>query len=909
VQTSCLKAFLVLGILIVAVAASGQTVSGPVTYSYDELGRLIGAVASTGEAVRYNYDSVGNILSITRYAAGQSTIFEFHPKSGPVGTAVSISGSSFSANPAQDTVSFNGTPAVITSASATSLTVLVPSGSTTGTITVTSPSGSVTGSDSFTVTADNGNTRIDSFTPQIVAAGTTLTIAGANFDTTLVNDRLSINSTHGLTPTAATSSSLSLSTPSSTGSGHISLSTPNGAVTTTSDLFVPPPIYGVSQVGFTGRTLVSSPGTVSLAAANQIGILLFEGQRGQMVSAVASSGSTFSNCTFYIYTPTNAALLDSRSTNGTGQASGFCGTSGGFLDSQVLPTTGTYALTVVPGTATGHVSLTPYVFNDIQGGQVALSSTANTTIGIPGQNANFTFAGITNQHVSISIPSNTFNSCSFEIVKPDGTFLVNVGAFCSKTSTFYDVPILPQTGNYKLVVDPGGTDTGSITFKLNDATDVTGTITADGTPVSFATTVPGQKAKFTFSGTAGQIVSAVLDNNTYVHGIGMTIFASDGSTVAAAVPFIDQTSLPATGTYQVVFAPLNGGTGQARVRLYTVPGNFTASGTLGGTAIPVTIGTPGQNGRITFPGTQGQRASIAFSAAQFSGLYSSGFTFEILRPDGSLFAGPSNGGPFHFGLSTTSGFIDYNDVFVFPATGTYTVVFDPDSDATGSMSVNLYDATDLSLNINADGSVNGTSTSSPGQNTHANFTPTIGQKISAVISTSTYAHLPSATLRRIDSGGSVFNVQSAGTDGSNLFLETLTVAQSGQYFLFVDPTGQDVGSANVALYTVNDINTTVDTSNDPVTVTTTVPGQNANVTFSATAGQSLTLSVSGSSFPLNLCNVQLNTPSGSNLIFRDCTGGVPWTNTRTASQTGTYTIVIDPVRSSTGSLTLSVSAQ
>ena len=140
-----------------------QTFSGPVSYSYDELGRLVGAVANSGDAIRYSYDAVGNILSLTRYAAGQSTIFEFHPKSGPIGTSVSISGSNFSANPAQDTVSFNGTPAVVNSASTTSLAVAVPSGATTGTITVTSPSGSVTSSDSFTVTNSDGKPRIDSF--------------------------------------------------------------------------------------------------------------------------------------------------------------------------------------------------------------------------------------------------------------------------------------------------------------------------------------------------------------------------------------------------------------------------------------------------------------------------------------------------------------------------------------------------------------------------------------------------------------------------------------------------------------------------------------------------------------------------------------------------------------------------
>lgn len=790
------------------------------------------------------------------------------------------------------------------------LTVLVPSGATTGTITVTSPAGSVTSSDSFAVTADNGNTRIDSFSPQVVAAGNVVTISGAHFDTTPANDRLAVNSTHGLNPTSAISASLSLNTPSSTGSGHISLSTPNGAVTTTSDLFIPPAIYGVNQVGSTGRTLVGSPGTVSLAAANQIGLLLFEGEEGQLVSAVANSGSTFSNCTFYIYGPTNSAVLDSRSSTGSTQASGFCGTSGGFIDSQPLAATGTYALVVVPGTATGHASLTPYVFRDLQSGFITLGSPVVTTTSFPGQNANFSFSGTQNQHISISIPTSTFNNCFFEIANPDGTFLVNgFGTRCDKISNFYDVPLLPQTGIYKLIVDPSGAETGSVTFKLNDATDVTGTITADGTPVSFATTVPGQKAKFTFSGTAGQIVSAVLDNNTYIHGIGMTIFAPDGSAVASASPFIDQTSLPTTGTYQVVLAPLNGWTGQARVRLYTVPGNFTASGTLGGSAIQVTIGTPGQNGKITFPGTQGQRVSVAFSAAQFSGLYGSGFAFKILQPDGSLFAGPSNGGPFHFSLSTTSGFIEYVEGFTFPTTGTFALVLDPDADNTGSITVNLFDATDLILNVNPDATVNSISTTSPSQNALLNFTASVGQRVSALVTNITYPNKPALSLRRIDSNGAVFGVANGGADGNNLFLDAFTITQTGNYRIFVDPIGQDVGSANVALYTVNDINTTVDTLNDPVTITTTVPGQNANVTFSATAGQSLTLSVTGSNFPLNVCNVELNTPSGSNLIFRDCTGGVPWTNTRTASQTGTYTIVIDPVRSSTGSLTLSVSAQ
>jgi YD repeat-containing protein len=66
VQTSCLKALVTLSILMAAVAAPGQTFMGPVSYSYDELGRLVGAVANSGDAIAYSYDAVGNILSITR---------------------------------------------------------------------------------------------------------------------------------------------------------------------------------------------------------------------------------------------------------------------------------------------------------------------------------------------------------------------------------------------------------------------------------------------------------------------------------------------------------------------------------------------------------------------------------------------------------------------------------------------------------------------------------------------------------------------------------------------------------------------------------------------------------------------------------------------------------------------------
>src|SRR5262245_13863354 len=101
-------------LLMVAFLASAQT-SGPVQYVYDELGRLIAVIDANGNAAVYNYDAVGNILSIARYTSSQVAIFAFTPRQGPVGTTVTIRGTGFSATPSQNTVSFNGVAANVAS--------------------------------------------------------------------------------------------------------------------------------------------------------------------------------------------------------------------------------------------------------------------------------------------------------------------------------------------------------------------------------------------------------------------------------------------------------------------------------------------------------------------------------------------------------------------------------------------------------------------------------------------------------------------------------------------------------------------------------------------------------------------------------------------------------------------------
>jgi len=107
-------------------AQSGASVQ----YVYDALGRLTTVVDPSSNVATYNYDAVGNLLSITRTTASPSAlaIFGFSPSQGSVGQTVVIQGQNFSTTPSANTVQFNGTAATVTAATANSLTVTVPTG-------------------------------------------------------------------------------------------------------------------------------------------------------------------------------------------------------------------------------------------------------------------------------------------------------------------------------------------------------------------------------------------------------------------------------------------------------------------------------------------------------------------------------------------------------------------------------------------------------------------------------------------------------------------------------------------------------------------------------------------------------------------------------------------------------------
>lgn len=120
-------------------------------FFYDNLGRVAVALGTnTTDAAYYDYDAVGNITAIRRQTVGAVNLFVFSPESGSADTTMTLQGTGFSANPAQNTVLFCGSiTAQVVSASANQLKVLVPAGVTNCAITIITPLGTNTTARTF----------------------------------------------------------------------------------------------------------------------------------------------------------------------------------------------------------------------------------------------------------------------------------------------------------------------------------------------------------------------------------------------------------------------------------------------------------------------------------------------------------------------------------------------------------------------------------------------------------------------------------------------------------------------------------------------------------------------------------------------------------------------------------------
>ncbi len=510
-----------------------------IVYLYDELQRLKSVIDPVGEAASYAYDAVGNLLSITRNTASQTSIIDFNPNSGPIGGTVTLYGTGFSTTANQNSVTFNGVAATVVSSTLTQIVTTVPAGATTGLIAVTSPAGSATSATAFSVTgAPVGAPTIANFTPNIGVVGTAVTINGTNFDPTPANNEARFNPTLAAV-TTATAATLQSSFPTGGRAGPISVSTPGGSATSSQDFFLVPPPYTAANVGFTTRRSIGG-GSLTINLAAKIALVLFNGSIGQKINLALSNITV--DTSLYVYNP-SGTLLASR---------GYL--AGGTLtpiDRQLMQT-GTYTILLNQGANVGSATVT--LSEELDAGTIVINGAAVTVTTANGQDAHLTFSGASGQKINLALSNMTIDTGLF-VYNPDGTLLASQGYLAGGAPTPIDRQ-LTQTGTYTILINHGA-NAGSATLTLSEELDA-GTIAINGSPVTVTISRVGQNAHLTFSGTQGQNITLTGSNvtvstNVFIYPPGSTTPLTSGTFGGAGGSLGAQ--LPADGTYTILLDP------------------------------------------------------------------------------------------------------------------------------------------------------------------------------------------------------------------------------------------------------------------------------------------------------------------------------------------------------------------
>ncbi len=184
---------------------------------------------------------IGTVLSVADFTTNVPTISSLSVATGSVGTTVTLTGTNFDLNASNDIVRFNGVLAPVTAASATSLTVAVPAGATTGNVVVTTNAGASNGL-AFAVYPN-----IVSMNRTSGPIGGTVVLTGTNFDGVVMANNLVRFNGILATVTAATSTSITCSVPAGAATGPVTV-TIGGNTSTAITFYVVPTLGGTGTL-------------------------------------------------------------------------------------------------------------------------------------------------------------------------------------------------------------------------------------------------------------------------------------------------------------------------------------------------------------------------------------------------------------------------------------------------------------------------------------------------------------------------------------------------------------------------------------------------------------------------------------------------------------------------------------
>ncbi|RJQ92367.1 hypothetical protein D5S19_00970 [Amycolatopsis panacis] len=825
--------------------------------------------------------------------AGVPVVTGFSPAVVTGGATLTISGSGFDTVAANDVVSVGSVRAKVKTATATSLAVELPDYAAPGPVTVETPGGVGTSTDDLVVAPHGFAASAVATTPKLNADGapTVVTIANAGKIALLrfagkKDQRLTLGLTGSTFPTDF---GVGAFTPYGAKFARAqydqfwAVSKLNGGYelpplpsTGIYQIALTPPAAGAGSVTATlssriaGSLSMTGAGTkVNLAKPGQQAELSFPAVAGQHLD-LGFSGSTFapgSAVTAEIREPYGVALQWSPgTTRGQIRLDG-----NGNLDFTAAET-GTYS--VVFGAAdqsTGSITVTASVA--AEAGPLEAGVDKTVQIDRPGQDARLTYAGTAGTALSLDLTGYGFDYLpTLTVTAPDGS-VVSSGIVAD---FHWEVPALPVTGNYTITLD---TYSGTGAFKLRLTTiQSAGTLSATDAATTVTLAQPGHTAVSSFAATSGQPVSLAFSGWTFPAPASLwaQVIGPDGKVAARISETRSLSSFfftpAATGTFRLEFS-LNDPTSTGAVTV-TLSNEKSGGALAVGDTKQAVAGRAGQGTRFTVAGTAGQHLSLGFAAMAFAHT----FRVQVVGPDGSVLRDGN----------LTESQVDLDPL---PANGTYQIVVYPYAE-TGSTQLTLEQRVDAGA-IAVGGAAKILTMGSRAQLGETAFTAAAGRRLNLALTGSMF---PAGTALRVrvlgPTGAAIVDdrIEQGGVG-------VIVPPTAGQHRIVVTPEGFVTGSVTATLSEPIDAGALQ--LNAAKTLSFPRVGQENRVRYSGTAGQRLSLNVTGGALPY-YPYYTVSKPDGTVLASGPSAASTPLP---ALPVTGSYEILLSPY-SATGTATI-----
>lgn len=345
----------------------------------------------------------------------------------------------------------------------------------------------------------------------------------------------------------------------------------------------------------------------------------------------------------------------------------------GYAEAKSLPTlrkTGTHHLLITGWQSVGTVKT--WLSTALEGGPLAVNSRKTITIDRAGRDAYLDFDGVAGRPITMGTIENAIpGGVMLRLYRPNGN-QVSLGS-----GRTFDVAALPDTGRYRLLVDPETSGTGRINVYAAEPVDL-GTVALDrAVPANI--NLPGQKVILKATGQVGQRLS--LGTASTIPNLSVRVYKPDNTLFTSYSMDtkwgFDLPAFTVAGDHRIELSTPNRETGDLTVYLNTEydAGAFTIDGPT--RTIPFT--RPAQNARLTFTGAASAR--LDFMMDRLALTSGTAVYYTLIGPDGRALAN-------HWYPTRMRDILP-----TLTTAGTYTLVLDPPQGATGEIDVRILNRT------------------------------------------------------------------------------------------------------------------------------------------------------------------------------------------------------------------------